>query len=315
MDLLDYETDDSTDAQDMSVAAAAHGKKRARDGATASLVPSAQPKLQRSQQSSTDVSSGSALPAPAAPAFRSLDSDTQSASAAARRAANALFERRAAARGDTLEESGPAASGGGPGEGAATAAAAAAAASTAAWKPVVIPAAVPLDPARALDTRTLGLLDARARRELGLGAQGQWEGAERQQQQALPAVTSSCSSGSALPWGLPAAPVGGIMEVSGRQVRNSGWEAAHLEAMAAAAHSSAGDGAARRAGPIAATVWNHATGKAEVTTGGGSRASKSKHQIHTLAAAAAGHVQRTADKAAEASIQAVLARQAGGGWR
>jgi hypothetical protein len=181
-----------------------------------------------------------------------------------------------------------------------------------------MPAAVPLDPARALDTRTLGLLDARARRELGLSAQGQWEGAERQQlqqlqQQELSGVTGSSSG--AQPWGLPAAPVGGVMEISGRQVRNSGWEAAHLEAMAAAAHRSAGDGAGRRAGPIAATVWNHATGKAEVTTGGGSKASKSKHQIHTLAAAAAGHTQRTADKAAEASIQAVLARQAGGGWR
>ena len=305
MDLLNYDSSDSD-----SSAALQSGVKRGREGGAAGARADA-----KAQRTGAACAGGTLPPAPIAPPFSALDSDAQSASASARRAANALFERRVGARlggGGGGGEASTAAMASGEGWGAREAAAGPAA-------PLALCAAAQ-DPARALDVRTLGLLDARARKELGLSDTGQWEAAGRAAGGAGGAGGSAGSgsgsgSGAAQPWGLPVAPVGGILEVSGRQVRNSGWEAAHLEAMAAAAAGSGGGGVGARrpsAAPIAATVWNHATGRAEVSTGS-TRAQKGKHQINTLASAAISHNLRAADRAAEASIQAALARQAGGG--
>ena len=173
MDLINYDSDSSEGNGSVAKSSSPNRKRTRGDAASEAPV-----NIQKAPRTTSAVVS-----APVAPAFRTLDADAQSASASARRKANALFERKAAAVGGAASYGG----GGGGGVGVEVreeeeeeeqqqqpqqwSAQPPAAAAEGASAPLV-----PLDASRALDAHTLGLLDSRSRRELGLDSAGRFAG-------------------------------------------------------------------------------------------------------------------------------------------
>ena len=289
-------SDDSSDEGDAVAASAQRTGKRARTMSGAAVrVP--------------DARGGALAPGPALTAHgAALDSDAMGASAAARRAANALFARaiRAPAASPTLgdDEGGVGsdfavrvgAAGAGAGAGCAEMAAYTAPAYASYGQPP--PATAVATAGTTLSTSALAVLDKRTLRDLGYDVHGA----------ALPVASYDDEEWNGGGSGRTAdAPR--VITVSGRDMRGATWEAS---AIAVAEAATARAAAAANAVPQKARVWSAATGEA-VTSSSISRMARGKNQISSLAASASALAAKRMEDDRTAAVLAAQARFAGGG--
>ena len=278
------------------------GLKRAREGESAS-----------SKQSKKSDCVDTLRPQPAR-SFKTLDTDVRSATLTARRAANALFERRAgfgvAVEGHELSGGIAVVSGAAEEEYRGldggvdsdkfihSAPPSLSHSATSVSIPSVSQGDAALGVSATLDAATLSLLDARSRRELGLDSEGCFKG--------MSGFKSKGCDLDRVSWGIPSTSFSevGVLEVSGSAVRGRAWEISAIEI----AQQTAAAAAERKSAPtIVSKVWNHSTGRAE-SSSGLSKAQKGKHQSNSLAAAAMQTNLKAADRAAEAAIHASFLR-------